>query len=705
MLSFVTFPPAPPDNDVDSSLSAVLNYAHDQGIQFGPELVLTYGPLGFLMFFYFSPHAAGLRMAVDVALCLSTAIGLCLVAGRLRPLWRWALLLLFFWIAPNVPTRADLVLNIGLLCWGTLCLLESSPRLPVYALLFTGLAVFSALAKVSFLFVSTLSVLLIACGLALRGRWRLAAGMVAGFVTGFVAGWAGSGQAFGHLGAFLTNGLAIVDAYNGALGWEGLDLLRVIGLLLAPLALAMVILRTLAASGSGEKLGTASRVLLLTWLMLLSFTVWKYGCVRSGREVFFLGFIAVLALVLEGLPCQRRVAQRWARGLAVGTCGLSLITMQVFCFSVWPRSLKEPFRAFGRNLVWLLHPAEYQRQNVAAIEAKRREAQLPHCRELVGRANVDVFGQCQAYALHNDLNYRPRPVFQSYVACSRFLMQLNEQFYHSRAAPEYVLFRLFALDRKFPPLEDAPLLRTLLANYQPLTTEGPFILLKRATAEPPVTSLVREGTVRASEAIDLRGFGGTDLWLEVSLEPTLLGRLRQILYRPPTVRLAAWHEPGGKLMVRNRAPAQMLAAGFLASPLLLNNEDVLNLYADRAIKRPGACSVELLPGEQCYWQDTIRYRIYCIKSRLGRCVPAELADRLLGPKPRNQATEPASINARAPAAGCRLEGNTSIHFVSAVQVAPDRTAAWGMGRESHVRNVPRRAGPELRITDDVCPAS
>ncbi len=67
MLSFVTFPPAPPDNSVDSSLSGVLSYAHQQGIQFGPEFVFTYGPLGFLMFFYFSPHAAGLRMAVDVA--------------------------------------------------------------------------------------------------------------------------------------------------------------------------------------------------------------------------------------------------------------------------------------------------------------------------------------------------------------------------------------------------------------------------------------------------------------------------------------------------------------------------------------------------------------------------------------------------------------------------------------------------------------
>ena len=53
----------------------------------------------------------------------------------------------------------------------------------------------------------------------------------------------------------------------------------------------------------------------------------------------------------------------------------------------------------------------------------------------------------------------------------------------------------------------------------------------------------------------------------------------------------------------------MLAAGFLASPLLLNNEDVLNLYAGRSIRQPGACAVEVLPGEECYWQEAVRYRI------------------------------------------------------------------------------------------------
>ena len=213
-----------------------------------------------------------------------------------------------------------------------------------------------------------------------------------------------------------------------------------------------------------------------------------------------------------------------------------------------------------------------------------------------------------------------------------------------------MLFQLYALDRKFPPLEDAWVLRTLLANYQPLATEGGFVLLKRVAAKPPVVVLVREETVRPGQAIDLRELGDTDLWLEITLEPSLLGRLRQLIYRPPTVRLAAWREPGGKLMVRNRAPAQMLAAGFLASPLLLNNQDVLNLYASRAIARPGACAVELLPGEQRYWQDAVRYRIYKVQSRLGRCVPAELASRLFEPAPKNQVAESGPPGAGTPLA-------------------------------------------------------
>src|SRR5258707_12718208 len=38
-----------PDLGVDVSWSAVLNWAHAHGSQFGKELVFTYGPLGYLL--------------------------------------------------------------------------------------------------------------------------------------------------------------------------------------------------------------------------------------------------------------------------------------------------------------------------------------------------------------------------------------------------------------------------------------------------------------------------------------------------------------------------------------------------------------------------------------------------------------------------------------------------------------------------------
>ena len=649
-VSFLSFYPAPPDNDVDSSLSGVLSYAHQHAIQFGPEFVFTYGPLGYLMLFYYSPHAASLRIVVDVALCLVTATGLCLMAWRLRPLARWLLLILFFWIAPNVSMRADLLFYVGLLCWGLLCFVESGRSLSVYGLVFMLLAAFNALAKVSFLFVALASVALVACDVAVRGRWRLALGMIGGFAACFVLGWLGSGQELGHIGAFLANGLAIVNAYNGALGWEGPALLRTMDLILAPVVLAMILLRTLPAFGIHEPRRPARRVLLSAWLLGLSLAVWKYGCVRTGREVFFLGFVAVLAFVLEALPYERRLVRPWARGLALGVVVLALVTMQSFAFLSWPKSLGQPFREFARNLVWLLHPADYLRQVGTAFEANRREAQLPRCRELIGAASVDVFGHWQAYALHNNLNYHPRPVFQSYVACSRPLIQLNEQFYLSNSAPEYVLFRLFGLDQKFPPLEDPQVLRALLANYAPLITEDRFVLLKRTATQPSQLSLARVETVPLGQAIDLREFGDTDLWLEIALEPSWLGRLRQVLYRPPTVRLAAWSEPGGKLMLRKRAPAPMLAAGFLASPLLLKNEDVLKLYTSQTVRRPGACGVEVMPGEERYWQQGARYRIYKIESRLGRCVPPDLAALLFEPPPKHQVAESVSASVESPTA-------------------------------------------------------
>ena len=258
---------------------------------------------------------------------------------------------------------------------------------------------------------------------------------------------------------------------------------------------------------------------------------------------------------------------------------------------------------------------------MASCDLCRREAQLPETRRIVGNSTVDCFGFKQVYLLFNDLNYLPRPVFQSFVACNDQLMSLNEGFYLSKAAPQFVLFSLDPVDRKFPPLEDARVLRTLLFNYEPAAVEKEFLLLKRKASDAPQLTLLQVGTVKPGELMDLRPFGDRDLWMEIKVEPTWAGKVRQLLYRAPTVRLAAYRGAGTPLLLRRRAPPAMLAAGFLASPLLSSTAEVLSLYKGTNITRPGAYSVEITPGTDCYWQRHIRFSIFSLDNKLGRNLP------------------------------------------------------------------------------------
>ena len=613
MLTVVIIPPAPDDLGVngDISLGAVLYFAHQHGLQFGTDLVYLYGPLGYLIYFYFSPDAAGARLAVDAALSFAVAAGLCLVAWRLRFMWRCLLLGLFLFLASNVESRTDLLIDTGLLCWGLLCFVESGRRLAVAVAAFVALAAFGSLAKTLVLLIAGLSVLLLAGDLVARGHRRLGAGMVGGFGAAIVLGWLAAGQELRHLGLCLAHSLAVVQGYGQSLGWEGLPQGTWCGLLVALMAMVTVIIRASSAFEAQDKHRTWRRMLLLAWLSALLFLTWKHGLARGDRYhvVYFFGFVPVLAVALELLRPASRAARYWARGLGAACCVLSVVTVQSLFFPPGWGSLRQVCGAFAYHARCLLNPADYCQRMGDVIEAKRREAQLPRLHDVIGSASVDVFGQHQIYALLNGLNYRPRPVFQSYVACNARLMRLNESFYLSGAAPEYVMFNLGPIDRKFPPLEDAMVLRHLLINYEPAGNEGEFLLLKSKSAHAPRLKMLGQGTVRPGEKIGLRSYGRADLWLEIDLKPTLLGLLRQVLYQPATVRLAAWREGDKGLLVRRRAPAAMLQAGFVASPLLLSNEDLLCYYTGNSPPRPSAYSVELLPGDGRFWQEAVQFRV------------------------------------------------------------------------------------------------
>jgi hypothetical protein len=482
-------------------------------------------------------------------------------------------------------------------------------------LVFSILAFFAGLVKANFIVAGGLSAGFLVLDSLLRKRWVFAAAIALGLPAGFLVGWMGAGQKIENLGSFLSNVFSIAASYDQNVGLEGLSTLTRQGLLVLALAAATVVVRALAAFPAHEEHVRLRRIVFLGWLSSLLFLIWKHGFVRADlyHTAAVLGFFPVFALLLDIIPGTGTFTTVAARVLGLASCVFACVAVQTLFLADLKSSLLQPFRAFALNLRTYTNPSGYGKQMLELQATARKEAALPEIRKIVGDSTVDVFGQDQVYALFNDLNYHPRPVFQSYMAYNNRLMGLNEEFYLSKAAPDYVLFELSAVDRKFPPLEDAWVLRYLLMNYEPAFLEKHFQLLHRKSSVPAQLSLLQEGTVRLGEPIAL-GSADSAVWLEVKVRPTRRGLIRRVLFKPAKIRVAAWSDVSktGRL-VRSPASAPALAAGFLASPLILKTEDVLNFYNGAAI-RPGAYSIECEQEDRAFWDSEVNFRLYKIEN-------------------------------------------------------------------------------------------
>jgi len=680
-LAVLTFPGYPYIISDALSEKAVLSYAHQRGWHFGTDLVFTYGPLGFLSSRYFFAHAAALRFATDLLFSFAVCSGVTRLAWRVKHAWRWLLMGTFVFLTANIDPRYDLLLYLGVFSWSVLCFLDSGPRLAVDCACVGLLIAFGALVKANFLILAGLSLGAIIADLFLRGKFRAGIALVLASIGWFLTGWFAAGQSWANLPAFFAHVAALASGYNGAVGLDGLQVLRSRGVIAVCLLATALAVRSLVVFPSKEepageihgekplkrfrfrhiwpftqlKLGVHERgdarsqpftepkldinenddgrsrpftqlrlgvhenvyafrrIVVALWLEGLVLLVWKHGFVRGDmfHMGFFFGFAPFCAVAIEAFPANRSLRFRLSRIFAVVCWLVVIFTLQRWCLPAFPGSLLQPGASLLANAHILFHPHAFQKTMLESQQTEFSQFDLPKVRQIAGTASVDVFGQDQLYALYNHLNYRPRPVFQSYMAYNSALNRLNEEFYFSSSAPEYVLFRLMPIDHKFPPLEDSWVLRDLLLNYTLSEEDGSYLLLKRTGTNLPALTLLRDVTVHLGERIDLTSFGETNLWMEIHLRPSFAGHIRSALYKPPVTRVVVW---AGKSKAPYKAPAPMLEAGFVASPLLLEDNDVRQFYRGGELKRPDAYSVIVDSGGESFWQQTFQCRIYRIES-------------------------------------------------------------------------------------------
>lgn len=566
----VAWAPAPIAIGLDHSWVAVLHHSHGRGLQFGRDLVFTYGPLGFALTNTYYPTTYAAATAVQVLMVAASAIGLAALRPRLFPAERrastwltlgWLILIPFF--SSTLETPYSLLLLLITWRW------VGAGRYAYFveSLLAATLGILS-LTKFTYL-VATAAVLSLMTFEDLW-RWRRFPMSLLLATGAFLAGWLATGQELTGLPTYLRQSWEVARAYTDAMSVSG-RAIETLGYGISTVTILLLVARM------GWRRDRWHAIPVFGMFSLTLLLIFKAAFVRADGHVD-IGFRAAIVAALLVIPSCWHEFPTWR------SRWVFLVVLLPILIARPAPSLLPWFDPFVRQL------ANSNMQFLAAPQAGLEQLRRNH-REALARISselsvpkvpgpVDVYNAEQSLAIAHELNYQPRPIFQSYSAYSEPLLRQNRDFLTGPRAPQTIFWRLEDIDERVPMLMDGLSWPEVLARYEPQGRYGPdgrILRLERRKRPARVEWIplgVRSGQLGESLALD--DLQGRLIWARLRLKPTWLKRLASIVYKP---HRASIEFPDGSTF---RLIPEMAAAGFLLSPRIENSATFASLYDDAA---------------------------------------------------------------------------------------------------------------------------
>jgi len=553
--------PLKPSIDLDASWRMALGRFFLDGLQFGRDVVFTYGPLGFLMVKTYSGLLWWSLMAWH--LFTSCAFATILICWGQRLPAGWSRVCYYgFFLLFGLGYEDSLHVTVITLAGLELVRRTGRPWAWSSSLLLLLLAV-QSVAK----FTNLLLAAVVVAALAALAFWQRQRGnalrTLAWFGGGFLLFWVLCRQNPLNLPAYFVNSWHISQGYQEVMG---------IATPPAPFHRALVVIAILAAYFGLNFFTQADRARYVARAAILGaflYLNWKHGFVRADGHM--IGFFYCALLVAVGFPVlleESGPGHRLKRWGLVTVGALSLLGVR----DAIPPQV-DAAAAIFQNRIWnnvrtAANLTRLREEYDHRLGQEKERYDLRRTRELVGHGTVDVLGHDQAVALYNNFNYRPRPIFQSYSVYTPELARLNEACYLSDRAPDFVLLRISPIDERLGGMDDAAVLAVLMQRYQYVHSERSFQVWQKKPG--PFTLAPRPVVARKDlafgEVWDLSPHAKETLWLEVGLRPSLLGRLRSFFYKPPMLRIAVTDATGRAATYRMAAPIGR--AGFILSPVI-----------------------------------------------------------------------------------------------------------------------------------------
>jgi hypothetical protein len=580
-----------PPIGVDSSWQIALNLAARDGLVFGKDFIFTYGPLGFL----------------------STHLGLGIPYGNL-----W----IFIFDLSIVGAILFLINRIlreynSLLVYGVIFI-------AVYHLSFAGTIyrilvviiffLFQNIKKFSF-YSMTLVVLLLVILFFIKPNVSIYF-IVIFFVTTLYVSvikgqhwawvyplglllliWVLSNLLKVNLTGYLTSTLELVRSYSESMNGIALSKLKaILSLLFALTFVGTFLIILLLTNLKSKNLDT----ILFSGILILSlYFLFKQSYVRfdSGHLISFWSTVMSIALIFFYHTSH-------LTGRLIKYLYILILIILISSFSYFSKF------SGGKYLIPLpvsyLNEFFYPNFKNDYIKSASKLKKLPESiRTIVGNNSVDVLPDDINSIYFNGLNYKPRPVIQSYVAVSTALNAYNCNFFKRNDASEFILFSTGSIDNRYPFWDESLTKQVLLTRYETLDSlfvwneknDTSFLLKKR------INPLICNERFLNDTLLDLNRkyylpTTSNLIYLSAEIEYSRIGKLYTVLYQPPLIFIKLFYEDGGTGIYRLVLPE--MRHGVVINKRILTQSDAYLFFKYQGQRNENITSFVILSDSKAY---------------------------------------------------------------------------------------------------------
>lgn len=562
---------------LDQSWILFLNYAHETGLQAGKDYVFTYGPLGYLTTSNYTGWSIDQRLVFEILIKSWAALSFVLFWKYLTNTWRVCLLCLMV-ISPVWFNHAfNSIIPVTLLFWAFIFHHSDTNR---KRLIYYASSVFiSIIVLCKFTLFISGGFLLFSYTLyfVLNKHYAVALKGCSLFIVGSISLWMLLGQNLLNIPRFLMNSWAISSGYGKTMMlYESTASLQLgLAIVLICFFSSWFVFREVFIKKS-EKRITSGIVPVLVGAFLL-FITWKIGFVRSaiGHRMLFLGLAPMLILSLVTLVQSRRNSNIILSVSFIIVVSLVQLSFLEYRSDYYRENMRRAVSRIGFNLSALSNVGAYKtRLKNSYVREKERSSNEEYA-SIIGDSTVDVFGYRISEAIYSDLNLTPRPIFQSYSAYSKRLQEINEDFYNSSNAPQFVLFGMGPIDNRFTPSQDAGAFLEILQDYDFVSENQLHAILERHDRPAVERVLVIEREEQWDVPISLGEYNKDSLIITIEAKPSLLGHLIAFFYKPPKTEIVITTNHG-KPMKYTFLPT-MWETGVLINPIVRNKRELILL--------------------------------------------------------------------------------------------------------------------------------